>query len=207
MRFNFNTKLSTGIVGKTVKVLSADEIRNIIKTDGNPTYTNILGNANTDWQKEIYRPAFGWDNNISASGAIQNIPFRASLGYLTQDGILKTDNFQRISGSLNLSPKFLNDHLSVNLAIKASRTHNNWADQGAIGSAIAFDPTQPINASSGKFGGYYEWLDINNDLIGLATRNPVALLNQRDNTSNVNRLVGNIQLDYFLLLPSSYPLS
>ncbi|MBK7376496.1 MAG: SusC/RagA family TonB-linked outer membrane protein [Chitinophagaceae bacterium] len=196
VRFNFNTKLSTGIVGKTVKVLSADEIRNIINTDGNPTYTNILGNANTDWQKEIYRPAFGWDNNISASGAIQNIPFRASLGYLTQDGILKTDNFQRISGSLNLTPKFLNDHLSVNLAIKASRTHNNWADQGAIGSAIAFDPTQPINASSGKFGGYYEWLDINNDLIGLATRNPVALLNQRDNTSNVNRLVGNIQLDY-----------
>ncbi len=196
IRFNFNTQLSAGIIGKTVKVLSADEIRTIINADGNPTYKNILGTANTDWQKEIYHPAFGWDNNISASGALKNIPFRISLGYLTQDGILKTDNFQRISGSLNLTPKFLNDHLSVNLAVKGSRTHNNWADQGAIGSSIAFDPTQPVNGSSGKFGGYYEWLDANNDLIGLATRNPVALLNQRDNTSNVNRLIGNIQLDY-----------
>lgn len=200
IRFNFNTQLSAGIIGKTVKVLSADEIRSIINADaaktGINTYKNILGTANTDWQKEIYHPAFGWDNNISASGAVKNIPFRLSLGYLTQDGILKTDNFQRISGSLNLTPKFLNDHLSVNLALKGSRTHNNWADQGAIGSSIAFDPTKPVNGTSTKFGGYFEWLDANNDLIGLATRNPVALLNQRDNTSNVNRLIGNIQLDY-----------
>jgi len=200
VRYNFNTKLSLGVVGKTVDVLSADEIRSIINADaaktGINTYKNVLGTANTDWQDEIYQSAFGWDNNISASGAIKNIPFRASVGYLTQDGVLKTDNFQRISGSLNLSPKLLTDHLSVNLALKGSRTHNNWADQGAIGSAVAFDPTQPINSSSGKFGGYYEWLDANNDLIGLATRNPVALLNQRDNTSNVNRFIGNVQLDY-----------
>jgi len=194
--FNFNTKLSTGVVGKTVKVLSGDEVRAIINADGNNTFKALLGTANTDWQKEIYRPAFGWDNNISASGAFKNIPFRASVGYLTQDGILKTDNFKRITGSLNLSPKFLNDHLSVNLAIKASNTKNNFADQGAIGSAIAFDPTKSVQGSSGKFGGYYEWLDGNSTLIDLATRNPMALLNQRDNTSSVNRFVGNIQLDY-----------
>ncbi|MFZ1370111.1 MAG: SusC/RagA family TonB-linked outer membrane protein, partial [Ferruginibacter sp.] len=198
IRFNYNTTLSAGIVGKTVKVLSGDEVRAIINADGNPTYTALLGTANTDWQKEIYRPAIGWDNNISASGAVKNIPFRASIGYLNQDGILKTDNFKRLTGSLNISPKFLNDHLSVNLAVKASNTKNNWADQGAIGSAIAFDPTQTINSASGKFGGYFEWLDANNDLINLATRNPVALLDQRDNKSNVNRLVGNIQLDYKL---------
>ena len=196
IRYNFNTQLSTGIVGKTVKVLSGNEVRAIINANGDAAYKALLGTANTDWQKEIYRAAFGWDNNISASGAFKNIPFRVSLGYLNQDGILKTDNFKRFTGSLNLNPKFLNDHLSVNLALKASNTKNNWANQGAIGSAIAFDPTQTINASSGKFGGYFEWLDANNDLIGLATRNPVALLNQRDNTSSVNRFVGNIQLDY-----------
>ncbi len=202
MKFNFNTTISTGIVGKTVKVLSGDEVRAIINADaaknGNNTFKNLLGTANTDWQKEIYRPALGWDNNVSASGAVQGIPFRASLGFLTQDGILKTDNFKRFSGSLNLSPKFLDDHLSVNLALKASNTKNIFANGGAIGSAIAFDPTQPVNSASGKFGGYFEWLDPNGTLIDLATRNPVALLNQRDNNSSVNRLVGNIQLDYKL---------
>ncbi len=202
MKFNFNTTISTGIVGKTVKVLSGDEVRAIINADaaksGNNTFKNLLGTANTDWQKEIYRPALGWDNNVSASGAVQGIPFRASLGFLTQDGILKTDNFKRFSGSLNLSPKFLDDHLSVNLALKASNTKNIFANGGAIGSAIAFDPTQPVYSASGKFGGYFEWLDPNGTLIDLATRNPVALLNQRDNNSSVNRLVGNIQLDYKL---------
>ncbi|HNG63569.1 MAG TPA: TonB-dependent receptor plug domain-containing protein, partial [Ferruginibacter sp.] len=142
IKFNFNTQLSTGIVGSTVDVLSADQIRSIILDDaaktGNNTYKNVLGTANTDWQKEVYRPAFGWDNNISASGALKNIPFRVSVGYLTQDGILRTDNFKRLSGSLNLTPKFLNDHLSVNLAIKASNTKNTFADGGAIGSSVAF---------------------------------------------------------------------
>jgi len=200
MKFNFNTQLSAGVIGKTVKVLSGDEVRAIINADasktGNNTFKNLLGTANTDWQKEIYRAAFGWDNNISASGALKNIPFRASVGFLNQDGILKTDNFKRFSGSLNLSPKFLDDHLSVNLALKGTNTKNIFADGGAIGSAIAFDPTQQVNANSGKFGGYYEWLDGTGTLVDLATRNPVALLNQRDNTSNVNRFVGNIQLDY-----------
>jgi len=200
MKFNFNTQLSAGVIGKTVKVLSGDEVRAIINADasktGNNTFKNLLGTANTDWQKEIYCAAFGWDNNISASGALKNIPFRASVGFLNQDGILKTDNFKRFSGSLNLSPKFLDDHLSVNLALKGTNTKNIFADGGAIGSAIAFDPTQQVNANSGKFGGYYEWLDGTGTLVDLATRNPVALLNQRDNTSNVNRFVGNIQLDY-----------
>ena len=201
IRYNFNTQLSTGVVGKTVKVLSGDEVRAIINADaaktGSNTYQILLGNANTNWQREIYRAAFGWDNNISASGAIQNLPFRVSLGYLNQDGILKTDNFKRFSGSLNLSPKFLNEHLSVNLALKASNTKNNWADQGAIGSAIAFDPTQPVKKTNKNYASYYEWLQSGKDTaIDLATRNPVALLNLRDNKSSVNRLVGNIQVDY-----------
>lgn len=202
VKYNFNTTLSAGVVGKTVKVLSGDEVRAIINADavksGNNTYKNLLGTANTNWQDEIYQTAFGWDNNISALGAIKNIPFRVSMGYLNQDGILKTDNFQRFSGSLNLSPKFLDDHLRVNLALKATNTKNNFANQGAIGSAISFDPTQPVRGASTKFGGYYEWLDANNALLGLATRNPVALINQRDDASSVNRLIGNIQLDYKL---------
>ncbi len=199
-KFNFNTKFSTGMVGKTVDVLSGDEVRNIINADaaktGNNTYKNLLGTSNTDWQDEIYRPAFGSDNNISASGAFKNIPYRVSFGFLTQDGILKTDNFKRFTGSLNLNPKFLNDHLSVNLAIKGSHTNNIFADGGAIGSAIAFDPTQPVRKANKNYASYTEWIQPNDTAIALATRNPVALLDLRDNKSSVNRIVGNIQLDY-----------
>ncbi len=201
IKYNFNTQASVGIIGKKVDVLSADEIRNIITADavatGNNTYKNLLGTANTNWQDQIFQSAFAIDNSISASGSIKSIPFRVSLGYLNQNGILKTDLFKRVSTSLNLSPKFFTDHLAVNLNLKYASTNNTFANGGAVGSAISFDPTQPVNATN-KYGGYYEWLQIDNKPIDLATRNPLGLLNLRDNKSTVNRFIGNIQLDYKL---------
>ena len=201
VRFNFNTQFSAGYVPQEVKVLSADQIRTIItddaKTTGNTTYPSLLGKANTDWQKQIYQAAPGFDNNISASGSAAGIPFRVSLGYLDQKGVLKTNTFDRLASSLNLSPKFFDDHLSINVNLKYSHTTNRFADEGAIGSAVSFDPTQPVY-SGNKYGGYYEWLQADGKPIDLATRNPLALLNLRHNNSAVDRVIGNVQVDYKL---------
>ncbi|MFT3677856.1 MAG: SusC/RagA family TonB-linked outer membrane protein [Chitinophagaceae bacterium] len=203
-RFNYNTLVSASKIAKKVDVMSADEIRKVITDDaiatGNNTYKNLLGTSNTDWQDQIYQLALTTNHNISASGSVKNMPYRISLGYLSQEGILKTDKFNRYSAGLNLSPKFFDDHLTVTLSVKGSQTENQFADGGAIGSAVAFDPTQPVNG--GKYGGYYEWLQANGLPIDLSTRNPVALLKLRDNTSRVRRLIGNVQLDYkFHFLP------
>lgn len=204
-RFNFNTQFSVSSLPKKVDVLSADQLREVINADaaatGNNTYKNLLGSANTDWQDEIYRSAFGTNNNISASGSIGNMPFRASLGYLNQAGILKTNKFDRYSASLNLSPKYFNDHLAVNLALKASHTKNRFADEGAVGAAATFDPTKPVfdkGSHTVDYGGYYEWRLLNDTAVPLANRNPLALLDQRDNRSKVDRLIGNVQFDYKL---------
>lgn len=201
VKFNFGTQESIGTIAKKVDVLTADEIRSIITADaavtGNNTYKNILGSASTDWQKAIYRSAVGADNNISASGSMGNMPFRLSLGYLDQNGILQTDNFKRVSTALNLSPKYFNDHLIVNVNVKYSQTKNRFADGGAIGNAVNFDPTQPIYAAN-KYGGYFEWLQPDGKPIDLSNRNPLGLLYLRNNRSVVNRLIGNVQLDYKL---------
>ena len=201
-RYNFNTLFSVGMVPETVDVLTGDQVRSIINADavatGNNTYKTILGTANTNWQKEIYRAAFGNDKNLSASGAVGSVPFRASLGYLNQNGTLKTNEFNRVTGSLNLSPKLLNDHLSINLNLKGSHTNNRFADEGgAIGNAVSFDPTQPVMANN-KYGGYFEWLQPNGLPVALSNRNPLALLELRDNRSKVNRFIGNVQVDYKL---------
>ena len=200
IKYNFNTQPSISKVAKTVDVLSGDEIRTIINADaaatGNNTYKNILGTANTNWQDQIFQTALGWDNNISASGSLgKSVPFRASLGYYYQEGILKTNKFDRMSAAVNVSPKLLKDFLSLNVNLRAVRTSNVWANEGAVGSAIAFDPTQPVMTNN-KFGGYYEWLQPNGFPIDLSTRNPLALLELRDNTSDVNRFIGNVQVDY-----------
>jgi len=205
--FNFNTRVSAGMIAKKVDVLTADQIRDIINADaaatGSNTFKNLLGSENTDWQSQIYQTAIGFDNNLSASGTFAKIPFRISGGYLNQDGILKTDHFERLSAALSLTPKLLNDHLSITLNAKYSNTKNRFADGGAVGAAASFDPTQPVMDvfahGAGRWGGYYEWLQPGTTLpMDLATRNPVALLELRHNTSNVNRILGNVQLDYKL---------
>ncbi|MCR6722219.1 MAG: SusC/RagA family TonB-linked outer membrane protein [Chitinophagaceae bacterium] len=199
-RFNYNTQLSASAIAKKVDVLTADEIRKVVTEDaietGNYTWANLLGTANTDWQDEIYQTAITNNHNLSVSGTAANMPYRVSVGYLNQEGILRSDKFNRYSAGINLSPKFFNNHLSVNLNLKASQTENRFADGGAIGSAVSFDPTKPV--TGGKYGGYYEWLQQDGNAINLATRNPVALLMLRDNTSRVRRLIGNVQLDYKL---------
>jgi len=202
IKYNYNNLFALGTIAKTVPVLSGDEIRSIVNADaavtGNNTYKNLLGTASTDWQKEIYQTAPSFDNTISASGSLGKMPFRASLGYLTQDGILKTNNFNRITGTLNLSPKFLDNHLSVNVNLKGSQTKNRFANEGAIGSAVSFDPTKPVYSGNKNWGGYYEWLQPNGLPIDLSSRNPLALLMLRDDRSTVSRFIGNVQLDYKL---------
>lgn len=207
IRYNYNTQISLSSVVKKVDVLTGDELRSIISKDalatGNNTYKNLLGNANTDWQSLIYQNALGVDNNISASGAAGIVPFRASLGYNTQEGIIKTDKYDRLTTALNLSPKFLDDHLTVNLNFKYSNVKANKADGGVVGAAASFDPTQannPINKN--KFGNNFEWINSSGEPIntngGSVQPNPLSLLDYKHDKATTNRVITNLQLDYKL---------
>ncbi len=196
LKIEFNTVQSFSQVSKYVDVLSADEFRDYIKTFVTDTNKlKLMGNANTNWQKEIYRNAFSSDNIISMQGGIKILPYRLSLGFLNQNGVLITDNMQRSTVNLNLTPSFFKDHLKVSINQKASFSKTNFASQGAIGAATYFDPTQPVTIESDRFGGYFEWMN-GNVPNALATRNPVALIKMRSDVGNVIRSLGNIQLDY-----------
>ncbi len=207
IQYNFSSNFFAQTSANKVDVLSADEIRQVVGTKGTASDVNKLGTANTDWQDEIFETAFGQDLNLSATGAALDgkLPFRVSGGYLNQDGILRTGNFQRQTLSLNLSPRFLKDALRVDINLKGARTTNKFADEGAIGAAISYDPTQPVKVNSPRFGGFFEYLEPSSTIgVGgfiprdLAPRNPVGLLEQRDDRSEVYRSIGNIQFDYSL---------
>ncbi|WP_367914689.1 SusC/RagA family TonB-linked outer membrane protein [Leadbetterella sp. DM7] len=200
-RFNFNTQFSAGVITKKVDMLNGDQVRDLINahaaSTGNNTYKDMLGAENTDWQDVIFRNSTGTDNNLSASGSVKNIPFRVSLGYSNQNGLLKTDNFQRTSGALNLSPKFLDNTLSVNINARVAGTQNRKADEGAVGAALRMDPTQPVYADN-AYGGYFEWLTSTGDWNNLAGRNPLAMLDLRNDARKASRFIGNVELDYKL---------
>lgn len=204
LRVSLNSIQSISERTGSVDVLTGDEFRKVVNENGTEAQKALLGTQNTDWQDQVFQKAFSSDNTVSVSGAVGNLPFRASVGYLSQEGILKTSKLDRISGSLNLSPKFFDNHLSVDLNLKASQNKSRFADQGAIGAAVAMDPTKPVyDKTNTALGGYYEWLDpATGDPNTLATRNPLSMLMQRNDKGTAFRSIGNIQFDYkFHFLP------
>ena len=184
---------------RRVRVLSADEYRALIQRIA-PASVNKLGNASTDWQDEIYQLAYGGDYNLSISGAAGKVPYRASAGFYHQQGVLKTDQMNRASGSISLSPRLFDSHLSIDANVKFSATHNRFANKDAIGAVVQFDPTRPVRDNDPKYapyGGYFTWLD-GTSLQKLAPKNPVALLEQKEDVSDVFRTIGNVKFDYKL---------
>ncbi len=175
----------------------------VIYNEGKPTVDTsyeVCG-ANTDWQRELFRPAITQDHNLSISGAYKTLPYRVSLGYTNQEGIMKNTGMNRLTGSLSLDPTFLQDDLKVSINLKGMNTDNNFGDAGALGSAIGMDPTKTIYDPDTAISkdGYFQW---SNYGANLGTPNPVEQLMESDNKSNVQRYIGNIQLDYkFRFLP------
>jgi TonB-dependent starch-binding outer membrane protein SusC len=200
MHFSFNSQASRSTNYGKVDVLTGDEYRELMKqaiAAGiiSGTNTRFLGTANTDWQDAIYRTAWTFDNSVSLTGSVKHMPYRVSLGYLDQDGTLKTGNLKRNSASIGLSPRLFDNHLRIDINQKATWADFRFADQGAIGGAVRFNPTQPIYSGNEEFNGYYEWKDgaIPNPL---TDRNPVARLNDKRDRSTVLRSIGNVQFDY-----------
>lgn len=200
-RFDFSTQLSVSKLIKEVPVLSPSQFRAYVKQYGTPAQIAMMGNANTNWQDQIYQSALTTNSNFSVSGSLKNMPYRISVGYLGQQGILKTDNLKRTTATISLNPVFLNGHLNVSLNVTGALSQSRFANQGAIGSAVSFDPTQPVFEKGSPYGGYWEWTNASG-LMSLGTRNPVALLEQNYNLSHANRSFGDLKFDYSIpMLP------
>jgi len=210
-KVSYNGNVSYSMKRNQLDVLDADEYRQFIKSyygEGSAAAA-LLGNANTDWQKEIFHGAVSTDHNVTVQGGLKNMPYRISAGYTDQNGILKTSNFQRTTASLTLNPSLLNDHLKFNINGKFMYSHNRYANSGAISEAVRFDPTQPVTSTDPTFEdfhGYWQWAGdgaaYNDYTITSAIRatgpgkNPVAMLYEKNDRANSFDYMGNIEVDY-----------
>ena len=208
LRVNFSSVASVSTKMANQSVLSADEFREyVLKNATQQKYIKMLGTANTNWQDEIYQAAWGTDNNISLSGGIKKLPYRLSLGYTDQNGIVKTNEFRRTSFGLSLTPKFFDNHLSVNANIKGSMTENRFNDKDVVRAAQQFDPTQSVydyTTKGNNVNNYWEWYlpdalgNFTNAMNVNGTLNPVGMLYGKRDVSTVFRAIAGLQLDYKL---------
>ncbi|MCD8182666.1 MAG: TonB-dependent receptor [Bacteroides sp.] len=205
-RIDLDFSASLSQVPQYVDVMDADLLRLAVAAHSgkdSDAYA-ALGDENTDWQKEIYQLAQTYEANLSLNGQVGlgeagSLPYRVSGGFLSQEGVLKRSKMNRGTVSLNLTPQLLDKHLTINMNAKGVYTDNTFANQDAIGAAIHMDPTQPVydNSLAGTGNhGYYMWRDLTGNCNTMATMNPVALLDERDDMSTAKRFIGNAQLDY-----------
>lgn len=195
LSLNVSSLVSVSQIVNNIDVLNPDQFRDAVAAQASPSQQALLGDANTNWQDVIFRDAISFDNNVSLTGSMKGIPYRISVGNLEQNGVLKRDNLNRTTASLSLNPTLFDDQLKINFNIRGTYSVSQFANQGAIGAAAVFDPTQPVYDPEG-FGGYWEWLNADGSPQTLAPRNPLGLLEQRDDRGEVKRSIGNLQLDY-----------
>ena len=205
---NFSASWKLDTARKKWDVLGASEYSEMIRNywGAGSEAAAALGTADTDWQKEVLRTTISQDYNLSVGGTVGVLPYRISGSYTKNEGIMKNTNMQRVSAGINLNPKFFNGLLSINANAKGYYIRNHWGDDGAIGSAVSFNPTVPVysNDPTGNeaFPYFYNgYTTIHGDQQAFnvnASLNPVAMLYDYDNYSDVWRSNGNIQIDYAL---------
>ncbi len=223
-KITFSTTNSLATVAKTVDMMSLSEMQQVVAKYGTARQKGVAGipdseeaqawhdkvyagaiglGTATDWNDQIYRDAWGTDNNLSIAGTIgKHLPYRVSVGYMHQAGILKTDWSQRATAGINLSPSFFNDYLKFNINLKGTTNQNRFANQSAIWGGLTRNPYAPVYTSNDAFLGFHEAIDEAGVPITGATANPTGLLDYTLDKSSVKRFVGNIDVDYkFHFLP------
>ena len=197
LKVNFNTTNSMQTRAQMVDMLSRDEFVNVINQYGTDNQKSLLGNANTDWNDEVYRTAFGTDNNLSLSGSIgKYLPFRVSAGYYNQSGLVRKDNVERWTGNVVLTPSFFQDHLKLTINAKGTLNNNSFNNGGAVWAAATFNPTIPVYSGNSNYGGFNEALDADGYPVNAGVRNPRGLVDLYDSESKVSRFIGSMDVDY-----------
>ena len=197
LKVNFNTTNSMQTRAQMVDMLSHDDFVNVINQFGTDNQKSLLGNANTDWNDEVYRTAFGTDNNLSLSGSIgKYLPFRVSAGYYNQSGLVRKDNVERWTGNVVLTPSFFQDHLKLTINAKGTLNNNSFNNGGAVWAAATFNPTIPVYSGNSNYGGFNEALDADGYPVNAGVRNPRGLVDLYDSKSKVSRFIGSMDVDY-----------
>ncbi len=199
---NYSSSYSVSTTADRLDVLDAEEFKAFVPTVTGVPANPSFGSANTDWQDEIYRAAFGTEQNVSVSGKVKPIkaPFRVSLGYTNQNGIIETNNYQRLSFGGNIAPSFFDDHLTANLNVKVSYENNKMVDNSVVGAALRYDPTRPVMTGSPTAAtdpglGYFIWTNGGSPM-AIQTNNPVAQLELTDQRNKVVRSIGSAAIAY-----------
>ncbi|WP_418264155.1 SusC/RagA family TonB-linked outer membrane protein [Flavobacterium faecale] len=154
--------------------------------------------GDTNWQNEVYKTGFVFNNDLSISGGSDKANAVLNLGYLDNTGMLKYTNYDRYTARLNANFKLFNDKVKFGINSQFTQSDETSAatDVGSAaipGLAISLAPTIPVFTKTGEYAGPLGsgYSDRNNPLL-------MQYLNRWDNTRKM-ALYGNIYTEIDIL--------
>lgn len=159
----------------------------LFDSSGNPIY-------NTNWEDEIYNPAFGQNHNLAFRGGSNTTAYNVSLGYTNEDGIMMGSGFERFNGKISVDSD-VKKWLTVGGSILATRSKRNIVDDGNGGLNVPRTvaeglPIIPIKYPDGRWGANSDWPGTE------GAENPVNIAQNRGTEANVTQFYSDVYLNF-----------
>lgn len=185
MAVDYNYQLSASTLAKKLDLLTADEYRAAVNRFG---LGNTLGNADTDWQDEVFQTGVAQQHNLSLSGGSAEGNYRLSLGYLDQDGIVINSGTERFTSRLSMNQKTLDGKLTLSGNINVSQQDDNLTpyqqtggfEGGIFTNVMKMNPTLPVYDADGNY-----------TFVSNSVRNPVQAALEIDDVARTTGITMN----------------
>jgi iron complex outermembrane receptor protein len=194
-KLEFSTGIGFSTLARKLPVLTADEFRVEVPKAGG---TLVDKGTSTDWQEEVTRTAFTQNYNLNLSGGADKLTYFASLGTQKQEGIMKEHELKRYSGRFNVTQKFLDDRLVLEVNLNVANTNTQRPPiTSVIGDAIINNPTYPVYDANGNL--YLPPVNISD--------NPLLWFQLEKEFTTINRVIGNISPSFKIIKGLVYKLN
>ena len=185
-KLEFNSYMAVQTVANKPNMLTAEEFRSAL-TLFDKSQSNDYG-ASTDWFDAITSTPLSQNYNLSTSGGSNTLNYRASITWNRDEGLVKKSSNEKLRARFNVVQKLINDKLKIDYTANYSNSKSSYFDNYIMRQAMLHNPTEPIDANEttpDQYGPYYY-------VQGMEYYNPVAMLEQRDDSGLSKQFSGSI---------------
>jgi TonB-dependent starch-binding outer membrane protein SusC len=200
-QISYNGYVGLETVSNQLDVMNADQLRSFLSKNNMSFAPEDDKGANTNWQKEIQRSAaISSSHNISYSGGTNHSNYIASITYIDKQGILISSGQNRLVARMAIEQKAFNDIVKFGLNVTNSNVKNTKVPQRntALLQAAKY---LPVSKPKNDDGTYFENFNHSGYF------NPLAVIEQADDDSKVNTLLGNFTTEVTLPFGLKYNLN
>jgi TonB-dependent starch-binding outer membrane protein SusC len=188
-------------VANQLDMMDANQLRSFLTKNNMSFSPEDDMNANTNWQKEIQRSvAISSSHNLSYSGGSEHSTYIASLTYIDKQGILISSNQNRIIAHLAVEQMAFKDKVKFGINITNSNINDTKVPQRNV-ALLQAAKYLPVTSPRKADGTYFENFNHSGYF------NPLAIIEQADDDSKINNLMGNFTTEITLPFGLKYNLN